>query len=256
MSLKPLRTSGSAPRMPCMSMIASIVAFTERSWIWRCWATAATPAVRQLPRATSTYSAGVDPIVLGGELQRVVGVVAERRPVLLLLVETVERVHLGLAVRPAHPAARRAPLELRDVRGVRQRVADPEQGFDVDAIVDRGVSRGHCCSSFSVDQVMPWPAGSFEGRCSMRWCPVGSAPTRTRTGPDEPIVDVAAPYEQRPSSHGPFLPQCPTGDQGLKIAPASRAVQCEPDRTWGCDGHRRGTDRVVSRLREPCDRSA
>ena len=39
----------------------STVAVTVLSWISRYWATAATPAVRQLASATSTYSAGVAP---------------------------------------------------------------------------------------------------------------------------------------------------------------------------------------------------
>ena len=43
-------------------MSPSSVAETERSWISRFWATAATPAVRQLARPTSTYSTGVAPL--------------------------------------------------------------------------------------------------------------------------------------------------------------------------------------------------
>src|SRR5215510_7344970 len=45
-----------------MSMFPSIVAVTERSWMPRCWAMAATPAVRQLASPTSTYSTGVAPL--------------------------------------------------------------------------------------------------------------------------------------------------------------------------------------------------
>ena len=48
--------------MPCRSISAETVACTERSWIRRCWATAAMPAVRQPPSATSTYSTGVIPL--------------------------------------------------------------------------------------------------------------------------------------------------------------------------------------------------
>src|SRR3954468_7962196 len=62
MSLKPFRVSGSPPRIPRMSMSPSIVAFTELSWMPRFCATAATPAVRQLARPTSTYSTGVGPL--------------------------------------------------------------------------------------------------------------------------------------------------------------------------------------------------
>ena len=40
-------------------MSPSRVAFTDRSWMPRFWATAATPAVRQLASPTSTSSTGV-----------------------------------------------------------------------------------------------------------------------------------------------------------------------------------------------------
>ena len=43
-------------------MSPSIVALTELSWMPRFCATAATPAVRQLARPTSTYSTGVGPL--------------------------------------------------------------------------------------------------------------------------------------------------------------------------------------------------
>ena len=59
-----------------MSMSPSSVADTERSWISRFWATAATPAVRQLARPTSTILDRRRPVVLGGEDLRVVGVEA------------------------------------------------------------------------------------------------------------------------------------------------------------------------------------
>src|SRR6476646_2719059 len=58
MLLKRLGTSGSPPRMPCSPVM---VAFTERSWIPRSWATEATPPVRQAPSATSRISTGVAP---------------------------------------------------------------------------------------------------------------------------------------------------------------------------------------------------
>src|SRR5690606_32374257 len=62
MPSKPLRTSVSMPRMPWRSIEPSMVAATWRSWMLRCWATAAMPAVRQAPRPTSTYSTGVAPL--------------------------------------------------------------------------------------------------------------------------------------------------------------------------------------------------
>src|SRR3984957_13670702 len=61
MSLNPLRTSLSAPRIPRMSWWPSTVDSTERSWIPRFWATDATPAVRQLASPTRRYSIGVLP---------------------------------------------------------------------------------------------------------------------------------------------------------------------------------------------------
>src|SRR5690606_6065260 len=57
-SLKPLRTSGSPPRMPRMSWSPSTIALTLFSWMPRFWATAATPAVRHPARAPSTVSTG------------------------------------------------------------------------------------------------------------------------------------------------------------------------------------------------------
>jgi hypothetical protein len=62
MSLKPLRTSLSAPRIPRMSCAPSTVDSTERSWMPRFSATDATPAVRQLARPTRRYSIGVMPL--------------------------------------------------------------------------------------------------------------------------------------------------------------------------------------------------
>src|SRR6266851_974699 len=49
------------PRIPCMSMVPSSFASTDLSWMPRFCATAATPAVKQLARPTSTYSTGVAP---------------------------------------------------------------------------------------------------------------------------------------------------------------------------------------------------
>ena len=48
--------------MPCRSMPASSVAFTDLSWMLRFCATAAMPAVRQPARPTSTNSTGVAPL--------------------------------------------------------------------------------------------------------------------------------------------------------------------------------------------------
>ncbi len=62
MSLKPLRTSLSAPRIPRMSWWPSTVASTERSWMPRFCATEATPPVRQLVSPTRRYSIGVMPL--------------------------------------------------------------------------------------------------------------------------------------------------------------------------------------------------
>ena len=74
MPLKPLRTSGSMPRMPARSMSPSTVALTERSWMPRFLATEATPAVRQPARPISTISERGQAVVGGGEDLRVVGV--------------------------------------------------------------------------------------------------------------------------------------------------------------------------------------
>src|ERR1700722_1826000 len=62
MSLKPLRTSLSAPRIPRTSWLPSTIDSTERSWMPRFSATDATPADRQLARPTSRYSIGVMPL--------------------------------------------------------------------------------------------------------------------------------------------------------------------------------------------------
>src|SRR6185312_13349966 len=57
----PLRTSGSAPRIPRRSWSASTTALTERSWMPRFVATAAIPAVKHPASAASTVSVGVGP---------------------------------------------------------------------------------------------------------------------------------------------------------------------------------------------------
>ena len=58
--------------------VPSTVAVTERSWMPRCWATAATPAVRQLPERRQDDLDRGGAAVLGGEALRVVGVERER----------------------------------------------------------------------------------------------------------------------------------------------------------------------------------
>src|SRR5512146_1268145 len=68
MSLKPLRTSLSAPRIPRMSCAPSSFDSTERSWMPRFSATDATPAVRQLARPTSRYSIGVMPLSVAAKI--------------------------------------------------------------------------------------------------------------------------------------------------------------------------------------------
>ena len=68
MSLKPLRTSLSAPRMPRTSCAPSTVEVTERSWMPRFSATEATPAVRQLARPTMRYSIGVMPLSVAAKI--------------------------------------------------------------------------------------------------------------------------------------------------------------------------------------------
>src|SRR5215472_10227409 len=72
-----------------------------------------------------------------------VDVIAERRVVLLLLAEAIERLYVRTAVRAVDPGNRGTPLELRDLRGAGQGVADAEQGLDVDAIVNGDLSCGH-----------------------------------------------------------------------------------------------------------------
>src|SRR5215470_11676307 len=78
-----------------------------------------------------------------------VDVVAERRVVLLLVAEAVERLDIRAAVRAVDPGHRGTPLELRDLRSAGQSVAHAEQRLDVDAVVDWDLGCGHvvppCC---------------------------------------------------------------------------------------------------------------
>ena len=76
-----------------MSMLPSSVAFTDRSWISRFWATAATPAVRQLARPARTSSTGVAALSSAPEHQRVIGLEGEGRAMLVLLPEPVVAVN-------------------------------------------------------------------------------------------------------------------------------------------------------------------
>ena len=121
MSLKPLRTSLSTPRMPRTSIPPSIVAETLRSWISRFCATAATPAVRQLARATSTYSTGRGAVVLGGEDLGVIGVERVPGAVALFLAETEEALDGRAAVGAVLPLTGRPPLELCRLGRIGQR---------------------------------------------------------------------------------------------------------------------------------------
>src|SRR6202035_1129203 len=119
---KPLRTSGSAPRMPRTFMSPSMAAVTERSWMPRCWATEATPAVRHPTRPTRTNSTGVvDVELIGGAVP-------------LLAAEAGEPGHGGLAVRAGAPGAAGPPGELGGFWRGGQRVAGVEQGLHVHAV--------------------------------------------------------------------------------------------------------------------------
>ena len=84
-----------------------------------------------------------DTVILRGELQRMIDVVAEPRAVLLLLAEAVERLDIRATVRAVDPGHCRPPLELGDLRGAGQGVADAEQRLDVDAVVDWDLGCGH-----------------------------------------------------------------------------------------------------------------
>ena len=143
MSLKPLRTSLSAPRMPRTSIPPSIVAEdTAQLDVTILRATAATPAVRQLARPTRMYSTGVAPLSaeaersLGGRRQRgIVGAVA--------LVPRQDRRNLrpltgcGGAVLPLTGCP---PLELRRLGCFGERFSGAQEGLDVDAALFTGVS--------------------------------------------------------------------------------------------------------------------
>jgi hypothetical protein len=73
----------------------------------------------------------------------VVGVEAERLPVLLLLAEAEEALDRRVAVCPVLPGVRGAPLELGRFRRGAQRLAGGEQGFDVDPVVHGGAGDRH-----------------------------------------------------------------------------------------------------------------
>ena len=124
-------------------MLPSTVAVTERSWIWRCWATAATPAVRQLASADSTYSTGVAPRSSEAKHSGWSASNVNVRAMLVLLAEAGEPVDGRAAVRAVHPLAGRPPRELGGLRRVAERLAGAEQCLGVDAVVDGGVGDGH-----------------------------------------------------------------------------------------------------------------
>ena len=86
-----------------MSIVPSSFASTERSWMPRFCATAATPAVRQLARPTSTYSIGVTPRSSDAKISGMIGFERELGLVLLLLAEPEEtlRPSSGCACRSA-----------------------------------------------------------------------------------------------------------------------------------------------------------
>src|SRR5690349_17627775 len=101
-------------------------------------------------------------VVLRGELQRVVDVVAEPRVVLLLAAEAVERLDVRTAVRAVDPRHRRTPLELRDLRRVGQGVAYAEQRLDVDAVVDGDLRCSHVVPLVDVRRGRPWNAAALK----------------------------------------------------------------------------------------------
>src|SRR5262245_45620948 len=110
-----------------------------------------------------------------------VNVVAERRVVLLLVAEAVERLDIRAAVGAVDPGHRGTPLELRDLRGVGQGVAHAEQRFYVDAVVDWGLGGGHVvpprCDCWSFDRltylVTPWDLGCpLRGHCRAQALPL------------------------------------------------------------------------------------
>ena len=116
-------------------MSPSMVAFTDFNWMFRFWATAAMPAVRQLASPTSTYSTGVAPLSSEAKTLRMIGIELEGGLAALLLAQTVEAFDGRMAVRAILPFAGRAPLELRGLRSLGESVARVEQSLDVDAIV-------------------------------------------------------------------------------------------------------------------------
>ena len=125
-----------------MSWSPSMVALTERSWMPRCWATAAMPPVRQPPSATRTISTGRGAVVVGGELRRVVGVEGELLGVRLLVVEAVELSTSPRLWVPLSQVLLTRQVNLPSSGVVGDRLAGAEQGLDVDAVVDGAVVDG------------------------------------------------------------------------------------------------------------------
>ena len=137
---KPLRTSGSSPRMPLRSMSPSTVEVTSVSSTPRAAAMLARPAVRQPASAWSRYSTGVGPCrrrraPSGGRRRRVNDVLVGA-----LLADAEEAVDRALAVGAGHPAVRGPELELGRRRRRLHGVEGGEQGGGVDAVAD-AVSR-------------------------------------------------------------------------------------------------------------------
>ena len=138
-----------------MSILPSSCDSTERSWMPRFCATAATPAVRQLARPTRTYSIGVIAAILGGEDLRVVGLERRLGLVRLLLAEAEEALDVRLAVGAVLPLAGRPPRELRRLGRALQRLARVEQRLDVDSVVRRCHSHRDFSRRRSEDRPLP-----------------------------------------------------------------------------------------------------
>ncbi len=134
MSLKPLRTSASAPRMPRMSWPPSTEASTELSLMPRFCATEAMPAVRQDGQAHEQVLDRGDAVVLGGEDGGVVGLEDRLVLVALLLAEAEELLDLGGAVDAVLPLRAGAPGELGRLGRALENFAGVQQRLDVHSV--------------------------------------------------------------------------------------------------------------------------
>ena len=139
-----------------MFIVPSTVAVTDRSWMPRFWATAATPAVRQLPSADRTISTGVAPRSSEAKTVGMVGLDRERGVVDVILAEAGEAVDRRAAVRAVDPRGGRAPGEVGRLGSSAERVAGVEQGGGVDAVVDGVAGDGHVVASFCVVVMWGW----------------------------------------------------------------------------------------------------